>query len=72
MDPWETQPAEGEQTSVWKKDLSFRRKPKPADDVVETPADAGERKPSRSDRRAESRLAKSEAKLAKSGPEMPS
>ncbi len=65
MDPWETKPAEGEKTSVWKKDLSFKRKPKPAAVVAETTADAVERKPSRKDRRAESRLAKSEEKRAK-------
>ena len=30
MDPWETKPADDEKTSVWKKEISFRRKPKPA------------------------------------------
>jgi type IV pilus assembly protein PilM len=66
MDPWETKPAEGEKTSMWKKELSFKRKPKP-DAVAETPADApAELKLSRKERRAESRLAKTEAKLAKS------
>jgi type IV pilus assembly protein PilM len=65
MDPWETKPAEGEKTSVWKKELSFRRKPKPAAAVAEPSADAVERRPSRKDRRAESRLAKNQAKLAK-------
>jgi type IV pilus assembly protein PilM len=65
MDPWETKQPADEKTSIWKKDLSFRRKPKPATAVAEAPADVVERKPSRKDRRAESRLAKSEAKLAK-------
>jgi type IV pilus assembly protein PilM len=61
VDPWETKPAEGEKTSVWKKDISFRRKPKPAAAVEETV----ERKPSRSERRAQARLAKADAKTSK-------
>ena len=60
MDPWETKPAEGEKTSVWKKDISFRRKPKPAAAAGEAP----ERKPSRKERREESRYAKEQAKAA--------
>ena len=58
MDPWKTQPAEGEKTSIWKKEISFRRKRK-------QPKPAAERKPSRRERRAEKRLEKSEAKAAK-------
>ena len=58
MDPWEIKPAEGEKTSVWKKEISFRRKPKPAAVAEET----ADRKPSRKERRAEARLAKEEAK----------
>jgi type IV pilus assembly protein PilM len=61
VDPWETKPAEGEKTSVWKKEISFRRKPKQAA-VTEEPR---ERKPSRKGRRAEARLAKEEAKAEK-------
>ena len=61
MDPWETKPAEGEETSVWKKEISFRRKPKPAAVADETP----EQKPSRKERRADARLAKQEAGDAK-------
>jgi type IV pilus assembly protein PilM len=61
MDPWETKPAEGEKTSVWKKEISFRRKPKPAAAAV---AEPDERKPSRRERRAEARLAKRDAKAA--------
>src|SRR5215211_7685500 len=60
MDPWETKPAEGE-TSVWKKEISFRRKPKTTAVADETP----ERKPSRKERRADARLAKQEAGDAK-------
>ena len=59
MHPWETKPAEGEKTSVWKKEISFRRKPKPEADA---PRELGEPKLSRRERRAEARLAKSEAK----------
>jgi type IV pilus assembly protein PilM len=66
VDPWETKPADGEKTSVWKKEISFRRKPKPAAVAVEAvAADPVERKPSRKERRAEARLAKTEAKLAR-------
>ena len=61
MDPWETRSAEGEETSVWKKELSFRRKPKPAAVADEMP----ERKPSRKERRGDGRRAKQEAKEAK-------
>jgi type IV pilus assembly protein PilM len=61
VDPWETKPAEGEKTSVWKKEISFRRKPKPVDAVEETV----ERKPSRRERRAEARLAKADAKASR-------
>jgi type IV pilus assembly protein PilM len=61
VDPWETKPAKDEKTSVWKKEISFRRKPKPA--AAAAPADdALERKPSRRERRAEARLARSDAK----------
>lgn len=62
MDPWETkQPAE-EKTSIWKKDLSFRRKPAAKVEAgSETPAEAVERKPSRKERRAEAARAKGEA-----------
>ena len=67
MDPWETKPAEDEKTSVWKKEISFRRKPKPAAAVTEAVADDDdERKPSRKERRTEARLAKVEAKRARS------
>jgi type IV pilus assembly protein PilM len=68
VDPWETKPADGEKTSVWKKEISFRRKPKPAAaaPVEAIAADAVERKPSRKERRAEARLAKTDAKLARS------
>jgi type IV pilus assembly protein PilM len=59
MDPWETKPAEGEQKSMWKKEISFRRKPKPAPAADVEPSEA---KPSRKDRRAAARLEKSEAK----------
>jgi type IV pilus assembly protein PilM len=58
MDPWETTAAEGEKTSVWKKEISFRRKPK-QDAVSE---ERGESKLSRRERRAEARLARSQAK----------
>jgi type IV pilus assembly protein PilM len=61
MDPWESKPAEGEQTSVWKKEISFRRKPKP-DNVGDETA---ERKPSRRERRDEARSEKEQAKAAK-------
>src|SRR5215203_1990964 len=61
MDPWETRSAEGEETSVWKKELSFRRKPKPAAVADEMP----ERKPSRKERRGDGRRAKQEAKEAR-------
>ena len=60
MDPWEVTPAEGEKTSVWKKEINFRRKPKPvaaADKPVE-------RKLSRKERREEARFAKADAKAA--------
>jgi type IV pilus assembly protein PilM len=60
MDPWDTKPAEGEKTSVWKKDISFRRKPKP----VAAADEAAERKPSRKERREEARYAKEQAKAA--------
>jgi type IV pilus assembly protein PilM len=62
VDPWETKPAEGDKTSVWKKEISFRRKPKPAAEAVEAATDAVERKPSRRQRRAEERLAKGREK----------
>jgi type IV pilus assembly protein PilM len=67
MDPWETKEPADEKTSVWKKDLSFRRKPAKAevDAVAGTPVETKERKPSRKDRRAEASLAKSEAKRSK-------
>jgi type IV pilus assembly protein PilM len=61
MDPWETKPVEGEKTSVWKKEISFRRKPKPA----AAAAEAHDPKPSRKERRAEARLAKADAKSVK-------
>jgi len=61
MDPWETRSAEGEEKSVWKKEISFRRKPKPAAVADEMP----ERKPSRKERRGDGRRAKQEAKEAK-------
>jgi type IV pilus assembly protein PilM len=61
MDPWETKPVEGEKTSVWKKEISFRRKPKPA----AAAAEAHDRKPARKERRAEAGRAKAEAKEAK-------
>jgi type IV pilus assembly protein PilM len=63
VDPWETKPAEGEKTSVWKKEISFRRKPKPATTAA---VDDVAHKPSRKERRAEARFAKTEAKLARS------
>ena len=65
MDPWETKPAAGEKTSVWKKEISFRRKPKPAAAVEAVAAEVVEQKPSRRQRRADARLAKTEAKRAK-------
>ena len=65
MDPWETKPAEGEKTSVWKKEISFRRKPKPAAAVEAVAAEVVEQKPSRRQRRVEARLAESQAKRAK-------
>src|SRR5215210_322974 len=61
MDPWETKPAEGEKKSVWKKEISFRRKPKAAAAAEETVG----RKPSRKERRADTRLAKADAKVAR-------
>jgi type IV pilus assembly protein PilM len=68
MDPWETKPAEGENKSMWKKEISFKRKPKQAAAVdADTAAEA--KSPSRRDRRTAARLekakAKAEAKLAR-------
>ena len=59
MDPWETKPVAGEKTSVWKKEISFRRKPKPSAAVSE---DTAEPTLSRRERRAEGRSAKRDAK----------
>jgi type IV pilus assembly protein PilM len=64
VDPWETNPTEGEKTSVWKKEISFRRKPKPATESGESRA-PHEHKPSRKERREEARYAKEMAKAAK-------
>jgi type IV pilus assembly protein PilM len=70
VDPWETTDSGEQKTSIWKKDLSFRRKPKEqkaepqaavAERVVTVDSD---RKPSRQERRAEAREAKAEAKAA--------
>ena len=60
MDPWEVTPAEGEKTSVWKKEINFRRKPKPAA-AADEPV---ERKLSRKERREQARFAKADAKAA--------
>jgi type IV pilus assembly protein PilM len=66
VDPWETKPAEGEK-SMWKKEISFRRKPKPAPVAESETTEPA--KPSRKQRRTEARLekgrAKAEAKQAK-------
>ena len=63
MDPWENQNPDEDKTSIWKKELSFRRKPKPEPAAApEAPTADPERKPSRKERRAEARAAKAEAK----------
>jgi type IV pilus assembly protein PilM len=71
VDPWETTDSGEEKTSIWKKDLSFRRKPK--EQTAEPEAAVAERvvtvdpdrKPSRQERRAEAREAKAAAARAK-------
>jgi type IV pilus assembly protein PilM len=63
MDPWENQNPDEDKTSIWKKELSFRRKPKPEPAAAqEAPTADAERKPSRKERRAEARAAKAELK----------
>jgi type IV pilus assembly protein PilM len=65
MDPWENQDPDEGKTSVWKKELSFKRKPKPEPAAAQEARTADpERKPSRKQRRAEAREAKAEAKAA--------
>jgi type IV pilus assembly protein PilM len=83
VDPWETKPDAGESKSMWKKEISFRRKPKPAAAVAEPETGTvAEAKPSRKQRRTEARLekgrakadakaAKAEAKAAKRGKPAP-
>ncbi len=63
MDPWESTSSGEEKTSIWKKDLSFRRKPKAAGSEPGASADP-DQKPSRGERRTEARKAKAEAKGA--------
>jgi type IV pilus assembly protein PilM len=64
MDPWENQTSDEGKTSIWKKELSFRKKPKAPAEPAPAEAATVERKPSRSERRAEARSAKAEAKAA--------
>jgi type IV pilus assembly protein PilM len=65
MDPWENQNPDEGKTSIWKKELSFKRKPKPepAAGREALAVDPG-RKPSRKERRTDAREAKAEAKAA--------
>ena len=55
MDPWETQGQDDGKNSIWKREISFKRKPKAADAEPK-------REPSRGERRAEARDAKAEEK----------
>jgi type IV pilus assembly protein PilM len=65
MDPWENQNPGEDKTSIWKKELSFKRKPKPEPAAEQqAPTVDPERKPSRKELRAEAREAKAESKAA--------